>query len=350
MPLPSQQHALAILTEKGAWGLVSTVVDRPGPGEILVRVESTALNPLDWKVQKTGYSSMLKEYPAIPGSDSESAGVVVAVGEAVTNVVTGDRVVHQGFYTNRLATFKQYTIVDADIAAKIPDNLTFDQAATVPVGLTTATIGLYHETGGANLVAPWLEGGRGKYSGRPIVIFGGQFVIESAKLSGFSPIIVTTSSRNNDLVKSLEATHTIDRNLSAEEIQSAVKKITSDPINVVYDAISLESTQTVAYDILSPGGTLVNVLAPLIPESKRTEDKKVISAYGSVHAELNRKFGQGLYSSLTGLLESGDFTPNPVEVLPGGLAGIVDGLERLENDQVSGRKLIGRPQETVPPI
>ena len=39
--------------------------------------------------------------------------------------------------------------------------------------------------------------------------------------------------------------------------------------------------------------------------------------------------------------------PNKVEVLPNGLAGIPDGLERLKQDKVSGRKLVARPQETV---
>ncbi|KAH8101000.1 GroES-like protein [Cristinia sonorae] len=353
MSIPSQQHALAILTKKGAWGLIPAGVEQPGPGEILVRVESTALNPIDWKVQATEYSNYMQEYPAILGSDS--AGVVVAVGEGVDNLAVGDRVFHQGFFTNRLATFKQYAVIGADIAAKIPDNLTFDEAATIPLGLATAAIGLYNETwerGGANLVAPWSEGGRGKYARQPIVVFGGsssvgQFVLQSAKLSGFSPIITTVSPRNNDFVKSLGATHTIDRSLSAEEIQSTIKKITSDPVKIVYDAISIESTQTVAYDVLSPGGILIIVLNPLIPKEKLTSDKKVINTYGTVHAELNRKFGQGLYSNLTNLFKSGDYKPNPVEALPGGLTGIIEGLERLQNDKVSGRKLVAHPQETV---
>lgn len=59
---------------------------------------------------------------------------------------------------------------------QIPENISFDQAASVPLGLATATIGLYTPAegrGGAGLVAPWKEGGRGKYAGQPIVIFGG---------------------------------------------------------------------------------------------------------------------------------------------------------------------------------
>ncbi|THH31503.1 hypothetical protein EUX98_g2684 [Antrodiella citrinella] len=352
MSIPTKQQALAILTPQGAWGVITAGVDKPGPGEILVRVESTALNPIDWKVQATAYSAVLKEYPAILGSDS--AGVVAAVGEGVTKFAVGDRVLHQGFFTNRLGTLKQYVIIYADIVTKIPENLTFDQAASVPLGLATAAIGLYNkrwESGGAELVAPWKEGGRGKYAGQPIFIAGGsssvgQYVIQLAKLSGFSPIITTVSAHNNDLVKGLGATHPIDRKLSDEEIVAAVKKITPKPLKIVFDAISLKATQGFSVDVLSPGGKLVLVLNNALPKERITGDKDVWTTYGTVHGELNREFGAEMYSYITELLSSGDIKPNLTESLPGGLAAGIEGLRRLQNDEVSGRKLIVHPQET----
>ncbi len=84
---------------------------------------------------------------------------------------------HQGYFDDRRATFQQYTVVPAEITAKIPENLTFDQASTIPLTLATAALGLYNEklspNGGAALTAPWLDGGRGKYAGQPILIIGG---------------------------------------------------------------------------------------------------------------------------------------------------------------------------------
>ena len=60
---------------------------------------------------------------------------------------------------------------------QIPSNLTFDQAATIPLTMATAALGLYKEQveplSGAGLSPPWDEGGRGKYAGQPIVILGG---------------------------------------------------------------------------------------------------------------------------------------------------------------------------------
>ena len=210
MSIPIQQKALFLRAAKGDFYLGSTNVDKPGPGEVLVRIEATALNPVDWKIQTSGY--FITEWPAILGTDS--AGVVVALGEGVTKFAVGDKMwelsyvspgsgltyfgnisFHQGFFTNRLGTFQEYTIIRADIAAKvcifdthsvltyteiaslkIPSNLTFDQAASIPLGLATAAIGLYAPTwanGGANLTPPWHPEGKGKFAGQPIVIFGG---------------------------------------------------------------------------------------------------------------------------------------------------------------------------------
>ena len=131
-------------------------------------------------------------------------------------------------------------------------------------------------------------------------------VIQVAKLSGFSPIITTVSPRNSDLVKALGATHTIDRNLSSDEIIATVKSITADPVKIVYDAISLPSTQNPAYDIVSPGGKLILVLNVEIDKAKLTPDKEIINPYGNVHAEGNRAFGSEMYSHLTNLFKSGD--------------------------------------------
>ena len=90
------------------------------------------------------------------------------------------RSVHQGLFDNRLATFQQYTIVPAEITAKLPSNLTFDQASTIPLTLATAACGLYNKKGGfgggVGLVAPW-AGGLGKYAGQPILIIGGSSAV-----------------------------------------------------------------------------------------------------------------------------------------------------------------------------
>lgn len=67
----------------------SREIDAPGPGELLVKIISSALNPLDWKLQETEFF-FVKSFPAVIGE--EAAGIVEAVGEGVTDFKNGDRV------------------------------------------------------------------------------------------------------------------------------------------------------------------------------------------------------------------------------------------------------------------
>jgi len=339
------QKTLLLTEKQGAFKINNEwPIPKPGAGEVLVKIHSTALNPVDWKIQKLGY--FISDFPAVLGTDS--AGVVEEVGEGVTTFKKGDKVFHQGYFTNNTATFQQYTVVPAEIVAKIPDNISFDQAASIPLGLATAAVGFYHsnEKNGAGLDAPW-EGAEGKYQGQGVLIFGGsssvgQYAIQLAKLSGFSPIVTTASLHNADLVKSLGATHVIDRN---SDVVAEAKKVFSEPPKLVYDAVSLEPTEVQALQVLAPGGTLILVL-PLVDAAKSIQgDKKAFNVFGNVHVQ--RELGVSLYSKLTGLLESGKLKPNRVEVLPSGLAGIPDGLKRMEENKVSAVKLIARPQETA---
>ncbi|EKM58603.1 uncharacterized protein PHACADRAFT_253061 [Phanerochaete carnosa HHB-10118-sp] len=262
---------------------------------------------------------------------------------------------HQGFFTSRKATFQQYTTVPEELAAKIPLNLTFDQASTIPLTMATAAIGLYNKHiepyGGCGLYPPWEEGGRDKYHGQPLFVTGGssslgQHVIQFAKISGFSPIITTASKRNEDYLKSLGATHVIDRSIPHSDILTAIEQITSTPVMVAYDAISDADTQNLCYEVVAPGGQVVIGLPPAIETSKLTSGKRIVQVFGSAHVPEQRPVGISLYQKVTELVANGDIKPNNVEVLPNGLLGIPDGLERLKSGQVSANKLVARPQET----
>lgn len=131
-------------------------------------------------------------------------------------------------------------------------------------------------------------------------------VIQLAKLSGFSPIIVTASKSNEAYLKSLGATHVIDRREPLSELPQKVKEITSAPVTLVYDAVSQAETQNTGYEIVAPGGGLVIVLQNQLEQSKLTEDKYVASAFGIVQDPGQREMGKRMYAKLTHLLETGD--------------------------------------------
>lgn len=340
----ASQQALFITSKQGPWRVEGRPVPAPGKGDLLVKIHATALNPVDWKIQKSGY--FVKDFPAVIGSDS--AGEVAQVGEGVTNFTKGDRVIHQGwFLENDKATFQQYAVVPAEIVSKIPDSWSYDDAATLPLGLATAACGLYNPVaeGGLGLPAPWTPEGKDKYKNQSIVILGGsssvgQFAIQVARLSGFSPIITTSSLKHESFLVSLGATHVIDR--SSTDVTKLIQKALPDgKTAVVYDSISLAPTQQVALDVLSPNGKLLLTLPKA--EGLDFADHTVSNVFGNVHAQ--RKLGVSMYSSLLGLLEDGSIKPNRVEVLKGGLSAIPDGLERMAENKVSGVKLVVHPWE-----
>ncbi|KAF9562558.1 GroES-like protein [Agrocybe pediades] len=346
--MATTQKALLLDSPMGKFVLGEVKIPKPAKGEILIRVKSAALNPVDWKIQK--YNAIMEEYPCILGSDI--AGDVEAVGEGVTDFKKGDRVFFLAEFVKDRGAFQQYVASFARTVSKIPPNLSYDDVSTLPMGLSTAFNGLYNAdpTHGLGITPPFTADAVGKYAGTPIVILGGgssvaQFAIQLAKISGFSPIITTASSKHTEALIALGATHVFDRNWTADKVKAEIAKITTKPVEYVYDSISIESTQRLAHDILAPGGSAVFTLNPTFSP---TEGKKFGMPFASLTIPQNLVLYEPLYHDhIYGWLEKGLIIPNPVEVLPNGLEGIIDGLKRLEADQVSRLKLVARPQETA---
>lgn len=88
MSIPTTQKATVVPKAHAPFELTTIDVPKPEEGEVLVRVEATALNPVDWKIQ--AYNFFVKDYPAVLGTDI--AGTVVQLGSGVTNVAVGDKV------------------------------------------------------------------------------------------------------------------------------------------------------------------------------------------------------------------------------------------------------------------
>lgn len=82
----TRQKALLLQEKHGPFAVAEKDIPRPGPGEILVKVEAAGLNPVDWKIQK--YDILVDSYPVVLGGDI--AGTVVEVGEGVTEFNEGD--------------------------------------------------------------------------------------------------------------------------------------------------------------------------------------------------------------------------------------------------------------------
>ncbi|RPD54789.1 GroES-like protein [Lentinus tigrinus ALCF2SS1-7] len=353
MPLPTQQNVLYLLSNGGPLAVRKANVPSPGPDDILLKVEAAGLNPLDWKIQTEGLFTT--EYPAVLGFDV--AGVVETVGLNVNRLKAGDRVIVEGHFGYETRAFQQYVSTPADLVAKIPDTLSFDEAVTLPVSVTTAVAPLYNPNAASRSVhftPPWEKGGLGKYAGKAAVVLGGtsavgQAVIQFLNLSGFSPIIATASLRNTDFVKSFGATHVVDRSLPRATLIQTIKQLTEGPIELVYDAISVRETKELGYEIASPGGSLILVVPEHVDHYKMPsgKDVRIVEAMGMFIVPENMEFGAKFTVEFEKLLQDGVVKPGIPELLQGGLNAVQEGLDRIKANKVSGKKLVVHPQETL---
>jgi NADPH:quinone reductase-like Zn-dependent oxidoreductase len=176
-------------------------LDRPVPkdDEVLVRVMASSANPRDWHLMRglplvaRPQIGLRKPKWSFPGSDV--AGVVEAIGSGVTRFAPGDEV----FANVESGGFSEYAVVPESILARKPANLTFEEAAVVPLAATTALQLLRH--GGVR-------------EGRQVLIVGasggvGSFAVQIAKALG-AHVTGVSSTKNLELVRSLGADEVID--------------------------------------------------------------------------------------------------------------------------------------------
>uniref|UniRef100_A0A0W0FGT6 Enoyl reductase (ER) domain-containing protein n=1 Tax=Moniliophthora roreri TaxID=221103 RepID=A0A0W0FGT6_MONRR len=353
----NQQKSLAILQSKGPYTLINTPIPRPEKGEVLVKVQGAALNHLDWKLR---YSPIdLFPFPLHTGSDG--AGTVLKVGEGVSKIKEGDRILFQGWFDAKRNSFQEYAVVNENLCAKIPNSLSLLEAAAISLPLITAAFGLslqypaqptptiaakdfkFPPRGGAGLKPFWEPDTRDAYAGQPIVVLGGSSSvgqsIQIAKYLGFSPIITTASPRHSQHLISIGATNVVDRELSEDAIQKALPE--SSSLSLIFDAVSCATQAHV--DLLSPGGKFITVGS--IPSTITfTEGRSGIVTYGA--AQYYSDVGEKLFARLEELLEDGIIQRLNIEKLEGGLESIPDGLKRLQQGAVSSVKLVTDPSET----
>src|SRR5438067_11616003 len=180
-------------------------IEKPtaGDDEVLIRVCAAAINPVDLLFRGTSYMVRIMtglRKPKETRIGHDVAGQVEAVGRNVTQFKPGDAV----FGTCKGA-FAEYVCTSESALVVKPDNVTFEQAASVPIAAITALQGL--RLGGL--------GNKGHIQpGQKVLINGasggvGTFAVQIAKSLG-AEVTGVCSTRNIDLVKSLGADHVID--------------------------------------------------------------------------------------------------------------------------------------------
>ena len=261
------------------------------PDQLLVKVRATCVNPVDWKIRK----GMLKlitgnKFPMILGFDL--SGDVVEVGSQVTRFKPGDAI--YGNVGLLGGAYAELAAVPEKSVALKPTNMTYEEAASVPVAALTALQALQdlaHIEVGQTVLINGASGGVGT------------FAVQIAKALG-AEVTAVCSTKNSDLVKSLGADHVID--YTQEDFTQGTAQY-----DIILDAVAKQSFSS-CKQVLKAKGVYVNTLptpetivqsvltafipgkkAKFILETARSQDllylKELIEA-GNIRSVIDRTF------------------------------------------------------------
>ncbi|KIW17506.1 hypothetical protein PV08_04700 [Exophiala spinifera] len=219
---------------------------KPGRDQVLVKNRAVSINPIDWKIQD-GY--MPTDKPRILGQDV--AGEVVEVGTGVTGFSVGQRVLAHvvGLATGipQQSAFQGYSVATVLGTCPIPDDVSFEQAAVLPLAVSTAAHGLFSPKHlGLPLprphdVAQQEDTGTTKRTGT-LLVWGaassvGCVAVQLAVAAGVK-VVATASKRNFDFCKHIGAEHVFDYN-SPSVVGDLTDALEEKNVIGAYDALVL---------------------------------------------------------------------------------------------------------------
>jgi NADPH:quinone reductase-like Zn-dependent oxidoreductase len=239
----------------GSEKLVLETIPRPVPkaNEVLIKVHFAGVNPVDWKF-RAGYLKdfMPLQLPFVPGIDV--SGTIEELGSEVKTLKKG-----QAVFGVASGAYAEYAIASAsDVTAK-PDKLSFEQAATLPLGALTA----WQAVEDAGIKA-----------GQIIVVQGaaggvGLFAVQFARAKG-ARVTGTASAANKDFVKSLGAEKFVD--YTKGPLETEIKNA-----DVVIDTVGGETLEK-SYGLLKKGGVLVTMAGQISEEKAKEHGVRVLGS------------------------------------------------------------------------
>ncbi len=247
-----ETRAIVIKNYGHADQLEESKVELPELGEhqVLVKVHATSVNPIDWKLREGYLAQMMPwEFPITLGWDV--AGEIAAIGSEVKNWQVGQKVFSRP-ETTRFGTYADYTIVDDHLLARKPENVSFEEAAAVPLAGLTAYQGLFAHgqlKAGEKVLIHAGAGGVGIYA------------IQLAKNAG-ATVITTASEKNHALLKELGADQVIDYHTTdfSEVLEN---------VDLVFDTMGGE-VQAKSFKILNEHGRLISIVSQPDEELAKT--------------------------------------------------------------------------------
>jgi NADPH:quinone reductase-like Zn-dependent oxidoreductase len=296
----------------------------PGPGEVLVRIHATTVSTGDWRARSLemppgfgpfGRLAFGISRPRQPILGTEFAGVVAAVGSAVTSFSVGDEVL--AFADARMGSHAEFRCIAADgLIARKPTHLSYEQAAALSFG-------------GMTMMSFFRRGALAR--GERVLVNGasgavGSAAVQLARYFG-AEVTAVCSRANADLVRGLGAHHVLD--YAATDFTA-----TGAQYDVIVDTVG-NAPYARAKHALAKGGRLLVVLGGFgdllrAPISGRARGHRVIAGPALAHVdELHR---------LVAIAAEGAFTPVIDQVYP--FEQIVEAHRRVETGRKRGSVVV----------
>ncbi|WP_329243889.1 NADP-dependent oxidoreductase [Streptomyces sp. NBC_01478] len=287
--------------------LVEVDQPRPGPGEILVAVRAAGVNPVDWK-QRNGYrrpgETGSRAFPAVFGQ--EVSGVVREIGADVAGFAVGDEV----FGSTVAGGYAEYALLPVTVAAHRPAELSFPDAATLPVAAATAYDGILQLDlpTGATVLVTGAGGGVGSAA------------LQIARALGLRAVGVASEGKK-DLVESLGAVHVP----SGADLAARVRAVAPDGVDGAYDLVGGE--------VLAEAATLLTDRTKLITAGAPAPEVEKLGG-----ARVERARNAAVLDALAQLVVSGRLDPHVTRTFPLDRAG--EALRTVEEGHARGKIVI----------
>ena len=275
---------------------------QPKDGEVLIRVMSAAVNPVDVFIRE-GRNT---RFPFIPGMDV--AGVVEQTGNKVTKFKQGDAIYAYLSFEEQ-GGYAEFAVTKQDHAALKPKSINFEKAAAVPLAATTAWQALIEKAGLRAGQAVLIHGGSGGV---------GTFAVQIAKARG-AEVIATASTANQDLLKQLGVDQPID--YTTTKFEDVVKDV-----DVVLNAVRGD-TLARSYGVVKKGGIIVSITGQ--PDPAELEKHGIRGIGFSAYPDAK------VLEELAKLIDAGKITPIVSAVMP--LVDIVKAHQQIASRHTRGK-------------
>jgi NADPH2:quinone reductase len=226
-----------------------------GPGEVLVRVHTSGVNPSDVKKRAGSFPGLLDDGFVIPNSDG--AGVIEAAGDGVDSNRVGERVwLYQAQFARRLGTAAEYIAIDSNRAPKLPDNVSFEVGACLGIPVMTAHRAVFAD---------------GDVAGQTVLVTGGAgrvgyYAIQWAAQAGAT--VIATASNDADRTACIDAgAHHVVNHRDDDFLAQIMAASGGEPVDRVVD-VEFGANLPTTVEIIKVGGVIATYSSMQEPQPR----------------------------------------------------------------------------------